>query len=297
MITYKHESYIKQAVEGVLIQETNFEFQLIICDDCSPDATPQIVQDLIDTHPRGYRIKYFRHDKNLGMQPNGLFALQQCKGKYVAVCEGDDFWTDPLKLQKQVDFLEANSDFVIHSGNATQLTEDIKLNGKAILNDHFDRTFQLNDFLSNNNIITCTTMFRNIEFIFPKNFNRVTFGDWFLYIILLNNSGLKVYRSIDLYSVYRVHQGGVMSSLSELENCSAHILQILIINNYLKNQKLEGKQLVDLNYYSLQKYRIQINNKLYLEGLKTAAIHFKYAGYEMPFKKYFKTLKLHFKKI
>ncbi|MFV8440723.1 glycosyltransferase family 2 protein [Flavobacterium sp. LB2P44] len=291
MITFKHELYIKQAIEGVLMQETNFEFHLIIADDCSPDATPQIVKDLIDNHPNGYRVKYFRHEKNMGMQTNGSFALQQCKGKYVAVCEGDDYWTDPLKLQKQVDFLEANNDYVIHSGNAIQFTDDLKWNGKAILSDTLNATFQLKDFLSNNNIITCTTMFRNIEFNLPKNFSRVTFGDWFLYVILIKNSGLKVYRSIDLYSVYRVHPGGVMSNLSDLENCSAHILQITIINNYLKNKKLGVKQLVDLNDYSLRKYRLQINNKLYFGALKTVVIHFKYARFEMPFKKYLNTFK------
>lgn len=297
MITYGHEKYIRQAIEGVLMQQCDFEVELIVANDCSPDATDQVVKDITMWHPRGFWIKYSKHDKNLGMMPNFIFALQECTGQYIAMCEGDDYWTDPLKLQKQVDFLEANSDYVIHSGNATQITHDIKWNGKAILNDQLDETFQLKDFLSNNNIITCTTIFRNIEFSFPKNFSRVTFGDWFLYIILINNSGLKVYRSIDLYSVYRVHQGGVMSNLSELENYSAHILQILIINNYLKNQKLEEKQLADLNYYSLRKYRIQINNKLYIEALKTAAIHFKYARSEMPFKKYFNTLKHQFTQI
>lgn len=291
MMVYNHEKYIEEALNGVLMQKCNFDYEIVVGEDCSNDDSRSILLEYFKKFPG--KFKLLLHNSNIGAQKNQLTVLENCTGQYIAMCEGDDYWTDPLKLQKQVDFLEANSDYVIHSGNATQLTDDIKLNGKAILNNQFDRTFQLTDFLSNNNIITCTTMFRNIEFIFPENFNRVTFGDWFLYIILLNNSGLKVYRSIDLYSVYRVHKGGVMSNLSELENCSAHILQILIINNYLKNQKLEGKQLVDLNNYSLQKYRIQINNKLYYKALKTAATHFKYAGSEMPFKKYFNTLKHH----
>lgn len=111
MITYGHENYIRQAIEGVLMQETNFEFDLIIADDCSPDNTQKIVEEIIERHPKGYRIKYFRHKQNIGMNANSIFAFEQCKGKYIAICEGDDYWTDPLKLQKQVDFLESNSDY------------------------------------------------------------------------------------------------------------------------------------------------------------------------------------------
>lgn len=106
MITYMHEAYIEQAIEGVLMQKTNFEFELVIADDCSPDNTSVIISEIINTHLKGYRIKYFHHEKNLGMKANSIFALEQCKGKYIAVCEGDDYWTDPLKLQKQVDVLE-----------------------------------------------------------------------------------------------------------------------------------------------------------------------------------------------
>src|ERR1035437_6654292 len=109
MITYMHENFIRQAIESVLIQETKFRFESIIADDCSPDKTPEIVNEIISTHSKGYRIKYFRQKENLGMNSNGIFALSKCIGKYIALCEGDDYWTDPYKLQKQVIFLETNS--------------------------------------------------------------------------------------------------------------------------------------------------------------------------------------------
>ena len=111
MLTYKHEKFIKQAIEGVLMQETDFEFELIIADDCSPDNTNKIVNDIIKNHSKGFKIKYFRHKKNLGVQDNGIFGLNKCKGKYIALCEGDDYWIDPLKLQKQVDFLKLNKGY------------------------------------------------------------------------------------------------------------------------------------------------------------------------------------------
>jgi glycosyltransferase involved in cell wall biosynthesis len=111
MITYLHEAYITQAIEGVLMQKTNFEIELIIADDCSPDKTEEVVKNIITTHPKGHIIKYFKHESNIGMQANGMFAAKQCSGKYIAICEGDDYWTDPYKLQKQVDFLEVNEGY------------------------------------------------------------------------------------------------------------------------------------------------------------------------------------------
>jgi glycosyltransferase involved in cell wall biosynthesis len=109
MITYGHEKYIREAIEGVLMQECNFEVELILANDCSPDLTDEIIQDIIQNHPRGSWIKYFKHEKNLGMMPNFIFALEQCCGTYVAMCEGDDYWISVDKLQKQVEILEENN--------------------------------------------------------------------------------------------------------------------------------------------------------------------------------------------
>jgi glycosyltransferase involved in cell wall biosynthesis len=108
MITYKHVAYISQAIKGVLKQEIDFKIELIIADDASPDNTESIVDKFIQENDQGDLIRYAKHDSNKGMISNFLWALSQCKGKYIALCEGDDYWTDPLKLQKQVDFLEAN---------------------------------------------------------------------------------------------------------------------------------------------------------------------------------------------
>jgi glycosyltransferase involved in cell wall biosynthesis len=106
MITYKHEQFIAKAIEGVLMQKCDFEVELIIADDCSPDKTEEKVFQIIKNHPKNSWIKYTKHKTNKGMISNFNWALNQCKGKYIAMCEGDDYWTDPLKLQKQVDFLE-----------------------------------------------------------------------------------------------------------------------------------------------------------------------------------------------
>ena len=108
MITYNHEPYIFQAIEGVLTQETDFPIELIIGEDCSTDRTREIVLDYQRKYPEIIRV--IISDKNVGMHNNSRRTDKACRGKYIAFCEGDDYWTDPLKLQKQVDFLEKHSD-------------------------------------------------------------------------------------------------------------------------------------------------------------------------------------------
>src|SRR5664280_1048957 len=121
MITYNHESYIVKAIEGVLKQKCNFKIELIIGEDCSTDNTAEIVKIYAQKYPE--IIKARCNVLNMGMMTNAVKNLSECAGKYVAICEGDDYWTDPYKLQKQVDFLEANTDFVISHHNMKVIYE------------------------------------------------------------------------------------------------------------------------------------------------------------------------------
>lgn len=124
MITYRHEEFIREAVEGVLMQNADFPVELIVADDHSPNDTSRVVKDIKNTHPRGNIIKYTRHEQNKGMMPNFTWALKKAKGKYIALCEGDDFWTSPDKLQKQVDFLEINKEYSSCAHDVRILYED-----------------------------------------------------------------------------------------------------------------------------------------------------------------------------
>lgn len=110
MITYNHEKYIRQALDSILMQKVNFEYEIVIGEDCSKDNTRNILLEYKELYPD--RIKLILHDKNVGMKMNGNSVRRMCVGKYRASCEGDDYWTDPLKLQKQIDFLESNPDFI-----------------------------------------------------------------------------------------------------------------------------------------------------------------------------------------
>lgn len=286
MITYGHEKFIEEAINGVLMQKCNFKIELILSNDCSPDKTHEVVQRIVNNDPKAFLIRYFRKKKNIGLMPNFINTLEFCKGKYIALCDGDDYWTDPLKLQKQVDFLETNPDYVIHSGNAVQLSSDPAINLKTLLKETTDTSFVLTDFLSNNNLITCTLMYRNVGFQFPKDFNKVPFGDWFISVILMNKTGLKAYRSTEVFSAYRIHDAGVMGSLNEINFCNTHILQIIMIHKYLQNKRFGVKERDTLNYYLFKKYSLILKEKKYLEALKTAWTNFKYCGFNMPFRKF-----------
>lgn len=106
MITYNHAPYISQAIEGVLMQKTNFPFELVIGEDCSTDGTREIVLDYQKRYSNIIRI--ITSEKNVGAKRNSLRAIKACRGKYIAFCEGDDYWHHPNKLQKQINYLEKN---------------------------------------------------------------------------------------------------------------------------------------------------------------------------------------------
>ncbi|MBA7699182.1 hypothetical protein ES703_107870 [subsurface metagenome] len=120
-ITYNHAPYISQCIEGVLMQKTNFPFEYIIAEDCSTDGTREIVFDYAKKYPN--TIKVITSGKNVGAHANAKRAFEACSGKYIAICEGDDYWTDPYKLQKQVDFLENNREYLLVHTNYVTVDE------------------------------------------------------------------------------------------------------------------------------------------------------------------------------
>lgn len=109
MIAYNVEPYICEAIESVLLQKTNFVFELVIGEDCSTDNTLNIALDYQQKNPD--KIRVLIREKNLGLTPNSVDTQNHCKGKYIALLDGDDYWTDEHKLQKQIDFLENHSEY------------------------------------------------------------------------------------------------------------------------------------------------------------------------------------------
>lgn len=174
IISYFQEKYIKHAIESVLIQKTNFPFEILIGDDASTDATPNIIKKLADENQE--RITAFLRQKNLGASKNLLDLFHKAKGKYIATLEGDDYWTDPNKLQVQVDFLEKNKEYIGCAHKCVVVDENEKPNYN--LSPHWTypkKVFNLNDFLKSE---TCpsqtgTEVFRNIFSDKNKNYSAL----------------------------------------------------------------------------------------------------------------------------
>jgi glycosyltransferase involved in cell wall biosynthesis len=106
MLAYRHEKFIAQAIEGVIAQQCDFPIELIIGEDCSPDRTRAIAQDYQRRYPQLIRV--LTSEKNVGAQANSARCRRACRGEFISICEGDDFWHHPRKLQMQVDLLRAN---------------------------------------------------------------------------------------------------------------------------------------------------------------------------------------------
>lgn len=214
-ITYNHENFIAQALDGFLMQKTNFGYEIVIGEDCSTDKTLEIIKQYQERYPE--KIKLFANKTNIGMMPNFIKILKECAGKYIALCEGDDYWTDPYKLQKQVNFLETNEDYAICFHEAICLFED----GKEFFynNIKHNTTFGFLDLTQKNFISTASCVFRVNDYhrLMPDWFLKLNVGDWGLH--LLNASSGKIYFFNDCMSVYRIHSGGVWGSLSSKEMC------------------------------------------------------------------------------
>ena len=106
MTTYNHAPYLRQAVESVLSQQTSFDFELVLGEDCSTDLTAEICREYAAKYPG--RVRLVTGDRNVGWRANYRRTFDACRGKYVAYCDGDDWWTDPCKLQMQADLMESD---------------------------------------------------------------------------------------------------------------------------------------------------------------------------------------------
>lgn len=284
MITYGHENYIEEAINGVLMQECDFEVELIIVNDYSPDNTHKTILEILKNHPNSSWIKYIKHNENLGMLPNFIFALNKCQGRYIAICEGDDYWTDPYKLQKQVYFLESHPSYIIHSGKAQVLK------GNNLVKESYStlesKTYDIKGFYTVNRVYTCTVMFRNISRS-TLEFENKLFGDWILYISLLfSKPGNLAYVSNEVYAVYRVHSGGAMQKVSQLyKNAEAQITHIYAINKFIKCeyskkdiQRINDYCLVISSHYlNISEYKKCIN--ILYKNMELVKYHISVKGY------------------
>jgi len=262
MITYNHEKIIAKAIEGVLMQKTSFDYELIVSDDCSQDKTNDEIIKLINIIDCNENIiKYTTNRSNLGMANNFISALSKVKGKYVALCEGDDYWTDPYKLQKQVDFLEANPEFSICYHRVNYLYENGIEVPETLNTSEVEKRYTILDLAKQNIIHTPSVFFRKdgIEQL-SSYFKDAPAGDYVLH--MENAKRGDIYYMPDIMATYRIHSNSYWSSQPPILmlNNWKKVLEILVpefehpISTELKKQLISNNVSLINNYMELNEY-------------------------------------------
>ncbi len=208
MITYNHERFIAQALESILAQKVNFDYEIVVGEDCSTDRTRDILMEFHRRFPD--KIVPLLRDKNLGPMNNLVATLAACRGRYLGLLEGDDYWTCEHKLQRQVDFLDAHPDHAICC-HRVQVLDEMGTSHASVLPGRPPGSYTLEDLLQGNFIMSCTVVYRrDLSVELPSWFRKVNPSDWPL-MALAARSG-KISLMDEVMAVYRVHSGGMWSA-------------------------------------------------------------------------------------
>lgn len=212
--TFKHASFLRQAFDSILMQNVDFDFEILVTDDCSNDGTEEIVAEYQARHPD--KVRYFAARENLWSQcsdvacPMGLVLLENARGSYIAGLEGDDYWTDPEKLRLQTESLEAHPEVAVCFHDAEVIYEDGRASHLFGLNANRE-FFTLSDLMHGNFIASASAMFRR-QYVarLPEWWLRMPAGDWGLYIICAAQGAIR--RLPRRMSAYRIHPNGWWTS-------------------------------------------------------------------------------------
>ena len=230
--TYNHQKYIQQCLQGIVAQQTNFNFEIIVGDDFSTDSNREKVMEVAIKHPDKFKILF--HNKNLGPKEfpgknNSIECVRAATGKYLAFCEGDDYWTDKNKLQKQADFLEQNPDYNLCYHKVAVTTENEEMVFNAADEGAPKDTTTIKDLLANGNYIHTPSVFYRNPFVkdFPDWYYKMSAGDFALYLLAVKDKKIKFLP--EAMAVYHVHSQGQWGAKSHVENYKKEIKSLLFI--------------------------------------------------------------------
>lgn len=231
-ITYNHAPYIRQCLEGILMQETDFDVEVLIHDDASTDGTRAIIKEYVDRFPdKIFPVYQDVNQYQLGVRGFMVrFNFPRAKGKYIALCEGDDYWTDPGKLQKQVAMMEQYPDCAICFHDMRIEGED-GLQENITTNPNQKLVSDIHDLATKGNFIwTASAMLRNSVNTFPEWYFKSRIGDFPMHMLHAMHGNIRFIS--DVMGVYRIHEGGVLSQKSRSS----------ILSNWLDMLKLMNEQ-------------------------------------------------------
>lgn len=206
-ITYNQEKFIGQALESFVNQATNFDFEILVHDDASTDKTVEIIEKFKKGHPDIMRTEYRRENQF----SKGFFGfpvktlLQMARGEYIALCEGDDYWIDREKLQKQADFLDKNPNYSMCFHSVKVLFEDNSEKDFLYPDPKCNSNFTFEELLKLNFIQTSSVMYRKKKY--DNLQTKILPFDWYLHLFHAKSGEIGYFKEI--MSVYRRHSGGV----------------------------------------------------------------------------------------
>lgn len=264
MITYNHEKYIAQAIEGVLMQKTEFNYNLIIGEDCSNDRTRFICKKYQSSNPN--KIVLLDSNENLGPLRNFTRTLRECNGKYIAICEGDDFWTDDKKLSMQVNMMESNKKLSMCFTNRRLIDTENQILSEDTISPKYKKLVNSRDIILNFTPPTQTILFRSefLEEFILEGLEMVFNGDLFL-SALISLKG-KVGYIDEVTANYRVTNEGIYSGINFLTRLEHKIKTLKILNKHLSSekQKLVKRRIAGINQQLYIAYFKDRNTRLFL---------------------------------
>jgi glycosyltransferase involved in cell wall biosynthesis len=214
LLTYNHERYIAQAIESIIEQRTDFPIEIIIADDYSTDNTRSIAKSYAKKYPD--LIRLLLQKSNVGHSQNFYDLIGEAKGQYIANLDGDDYWTNPFKLQRQVDFLEAHHDYVGCAHNVQMIYQTANKAPQLVNGENTLDTVTIKDYARGNAYFHASSMvYRNVyDSKLPKIVldERCGCGDWFFGMLNLQSGNIKYLNEV--MSVYRIHPEGLWSKMT-----------------------------------------------------------------------------------
>ena len=240
-LTYNHAPYIRECLDGFVLQQCNFGFEVLIHDDASSDGTQEIIKEYQEKYPD--IIKPILREENLYSKGergfNARFNYTRAKGKYIALCEGDDYWINPLKLQKQVDFLEQNKELSFCSHNINRIDGRGNIIKKG--SEETENIFYTDLEILHNYFPPLSIVFRNKSLNYTPELLTAFNGDVVLITLLSKYGGAANLGFIG--GNYRIHDGGIYSKKSFIENT---IKSILTRRKLINSGKLSLNQIKEL---------------------------------------------------
>lgn len=251
--TYNLEKYIEQCLDSILAQKVNFQYKILIGDDASTDRTVDILKKYQSEYPK--IIELVLRNRNIGSLENSVDLYSKCSSEFFAFVDGDDYWVSDDKLQKQVDFLEVNSDFVICGGNTKYLYEGLRGKEKYVVPRKFvGKDYSIQDYYKQRVpfVHTSSILFRNI--IFREQVPQAYYdaigtyeepalrGEDFRFLIHLNEG--KMYIMDEVLSVYRIHSGGIWQGSNKIVKAMESVITYNYNRKYWKEHEdfFEGLQ-------------------------------------------------------